>query len=93
MKPEDRKDKPNDQNDKWSIHIDKKEYFAQKNPMTGTELKALAGITGDFDIFKIVPGHGDDVKIGDEEPVHLKNGDHFYSVPRTLNPGGGNAAA
>jgi hypothetical protein len=58
-----------------------------KNPITGAELKALAGITGDFDIFKIVPGHGDDVKVGDAQVVELKNGDQFYSIPRTLNPG------
>ena len=87
MKPDENKDKPNDPHEKWSIHIDKKQYFAEKNPITGAELKALAGITGDFDIFKVVPGQGDDTKVGDAEAVEIKNGDHFYSVPRTLNPG------
>jgi hypothetical protein len=53
----------------------------------------MAGISGDFDIFKVVPGQGDDIKVGDTQEVELKNGDHFYSVPRTLNPGAGNAIA
>ena len=87
MKPEDKKDKPDDPHKKWSIHIDKKQYFAEKNPMIGAELKALAGIAVSYDIFKEVPGQGDDVKVGDTEEVELKNGDHFYSIPKTLNPG------
>lgn len=88
MRPDEKKDKPNDNpHDKWSIHIDKKQYFVEKNPITGAELKALAGITGDFDIFKVIPGAGDDIKVGDAEAVEIKNGDHFYSVPKTLNPG------
>lgn len=92
-KPDEKKDKPNDPHEKWSIHIDKKQYFAEKNPITGAELKAMAGITGDFDIFKVVPGPGDDIKVGDTEAVEIKNGDHFYSVPKTLNPGARDAVA
>ena len=60
--------------------------------MTGAELKALASISGAFDLFKVVPGHGDDIKIGDTDPVELNNGGHFYSAPRTLNPGARHAA-
>ena len=88
MKPDDNQNKPNDPHKKWSIHIDKKQYFAEKNPITGAELKTLAGITGEFDLFKVVPGQGDDIKVADAEQVELKDGDHFYSAPRTLNPGG-----
>jgi len=93
MKPDDNTSKPTDPHKKWSIIIDKKQCFAEKNPITGAELKALAGIVGDFDIFKVVPGHGDDVKVGDSQSIDIKDGDHFYSVPRTLNPGACDAAA
>lgn len=73
---------------KLTIHIDKKQYFAPKAQMTGAELKVLAGIAGDFVIYHVVPGQKDDVKVKDSEVVILKEGDHFYSVPGTLNPGG-----
>jgi len=68
------------------IHIDKKQYRAPKEEMTGAELRALAGITDKYDLWKKVPG-GDDIKIGRDEVVVLKNGDHFYTAPSTLNPG------
>lgn len=93
MNTDEKKGKPNSPHEKWSILIDKKQYFAEKNPMRGAELKALAGISGDFDIFKVVPGQGDDIKVDDAQEVELKNGDHFYSVPKTLNPGAINAFA
>ena len=55
--------------------------------MLGAELKKLGGVAPAFDLFKDVPGQGDDIKIGDADLVALKNGDHFYSVPKELNPG------
>ena len=73
---------------KLSIHIDKKQYFATKNPMTGAELKKLGGVAQDMDLWKEVHGQGDDIKIEDSTSVTLHEGDHFYSAPRTLNPGG-----
>ena len=77
-----------DHNETISIIIDKKEYKAPKEVMTGAELKALAQppIGNDKDLFETVP-KGDDIKIGDNQSVHLKNGMHFYSVPKTINPG------
>jgi hypothetical protein len=72
------------------IQIDHKPYKAEKTPMTGTELRTLANpdIGGDRDLFRVVPGPGDDVKVGDQEVVGLEPGMHFYSAPKTINPGG-----
>jgi hypothetical protein len=72
--------------EKIVIHIDKKEFKAPKNPMTGRELKNLGGVPGDYDLWHKIPGK-DDQRVGDEESVELKNGDQFYSAPSTLNPG------
>jgi hypothetical protein len=55
--------------------------------MTGAELKALAGITGDYDIWYETPGPNDDVKVRDDASFELRTGAHFYSMPRTINPG------
>jgi hypothetical protein len=68
------------------IHIDNKSYKAPKNPMTGAELKQLGGVAGGYDLWQKVPGE-DDKLINDGESVQLKNGEHFYSAPSSLNPG------
>lgn len=71
------------------IHIDHKPYKAPKERMTGSELRALADpdIGPDYDLYRVVPGREDDDLIGDTEEVELKNGMHFYSAPKTINPG------
>ncbi len=78
------KDKDKDRD--VQIHIDNKGYKTSKNPMTGSELKQLGGIAGDYDLWQKVPGK-DDKLIKDSDSVQLKNGDHFYSAPSSLNPG------
>ena len=77
------------------IQIDHKPYKAPKTPMTGTELRTLADpdIGADLDLFRVVPGPADDVKINDGDSVDLKEGMHFYSAPKTINPGALNAIA
>jgi hypothetical protein len=72
-----------------AISIDRKPYKAPKTPMTGAELRALADppIGSDRDLFLEVPGRGQDRLIQDAEPVDLKEGMHFYSAPKTVNPG------
>lgn len=73
-----------------TILIDKKEYKAPETGMTGAQLRALAEppIGPEYDLFQIVPG-GDDKLITDNEEVHLKNGDRFFSAPHNINPGAG----
>jgi hypothetical protein len=57
--------------------------------MTGIELRALHNppIGADRDLWKVVPGPGDDLRIGDNDKVDLHPGMHFYSAPTTINPG------
>ncbi|MEK6289217.1 MAG: multiubiquitin domain-containing protein [Acidobacteriota bacterium] len=90
-------DKPHDEDKKFiPIQIDHKPYKAPKTPMTGAELRALAEppIGADRDLFRVVPGPGDDVKVEDNDSVALEPGMHFYSAPKQINPGGqANAAS
>lgn len=71
------------------IHIDHKEYKVTEDALTGSQLRTTAKppISGDYDLYLENPGPGDDKKIGDTQSVPLKNGMHFYSVPREINPG------
>jgi E2/UBC family protein E/multiubiquitin len=73
------------------IVIDDKHYTAPKEVMTGEELRQLAKppIGPDRDLFEVVPGNHDDIKVANDQKVHLKPGMHFYSAPATINPGDG----
>ena len=63
------------------IIINKKHFTAPTSQMTGSALKALAGIPPSNKLFKEEPGKKPDRVIGDNEPVELENGDHFYDLP------------
>lgn len=77
------------------IQIDHRPYQAPRTPMTGAELKAFAQppIGPDYDLWLVVPGPADDDKIDDTHAVDLKPGMHFYSAPKTINPGDYHAPA
>lgn len=70
-----------------SIHIDNKEVKSP-NPTTGGALYNLGGIdAAQYDLFRETH-HGDDEPIlNNTTPVTLKDGDHFFSVQKKLNPG------
>lgn len=72
--------------DKIVIHVDQRKFDATQPVMTGTELRALASVAADRTLWREVPG-GDDDLVDDGEPVALKNGMHFYTVAKTVNPG------
>jgi len=77
------------------IKIDHKPYEAPRTPMTAEELRVLADpdIGPDRDLFLTVPGPADDRLINDGESVDLHSGMHFYTAPRSINPGGTDAAS
>jgi hypothetical protein len=70
-----------------TIIIDKKEKKSP-NPTTGAALYQLGEVAAGYDLWKEVPGKGDDELIpNDGTPEMLKNGDHFYTAQSSLNPG------
>jgi len=70
------------------IHIDRREFKVPGPTITGAQLRQLPSppIGPDFDLYEEVPG-GEDKLIEDDTVVELKNGLHFFSVPKTINPG------
>ncbi len=66
--------------DEVPIEIDRRPYKAPKPDMRGDELKALATIPADYQLFlDTPPGQGDDQLIPSDFVVHLKPGsrEHF----------------
>lgn len=69
------------------IHIDGK-LRESPDPTTGAALYLLGEVKADYDLYKEVRGKGDDLLVPNADAtIDLKNGDHFYSAKRTLNPG------
>ncbi len=76
--------------DTVTIHIGK-ERKVSPNPTTGQALYTLGGVDcNTLDLFRELHGKGDDQLIPcDISVIHLKDGDHFYTAQKTLNPGYG----
>lgn len=74
--------------DQVEIHIDKQPKKSP-TPTTGQALYLLGGVdAAKYDLWLEVPGKGDDEVIAnDSTPIDLKNGAHFYSAQKNLNPG------
>lgn len=69
-----------------NIQVDRVHYKVEVPSMTGAELRQLANVPADRDLFRVVPG-GTDVKIGALDVVQLKSGDRFFTAPGQINPG------
>ena len=41
----------------------------------------------DYDLWFETPGPADDQKLGDAVPFPVRQGNHFYSAQRAINPG------
>jgi hypothetical protein len=70
------------------IFIDKRK-LESPDPTTGAALYQLGGVDlNTYDLYREVHGKGDDELIRhDGTTVELKNGDHFFTVQKKLNPG------
>lgn len=70
------------------IHVDKKQYHSP-NPTTGAALYLLTTIDPNkYDLYREIHGNEDDEVIyNNNSELILKNGDHFYSVQKNINPG------
>jgi hypothetical protein len=70
------------------ILIDRKEYRAPSDEMTGEQIRQLSqpSIGPDRDLWQEVPA-GHDRLISNDEEVELRNGTHFFTAPSTINPG------
>lgn len=74
--------------DTASIHIDK-QNLKSPTPTTGSALYVLGSVDAtQYDLFLEVPGKGDDLLIAnDTRSIDLKDGSHFYTAQKNLNPG------
>lgn len=62
------------------IEVDGERYVSHHEVRSGAEIKALAHRPPGNLLYRLLPG-GQRVKIGDEEPVRLEEGERFITVP------------
>jgi hypothetical protein len=79
--PEEKADKPDPPGhpDKHEIFINEVKHDVDADSLSGAQLRALAGVPADYQLFLEQPG--DDKPIADGDSVKLKNGMKFYTLP------------
>ena len=76
----------NDNEHKKPYHffVDSKRYETDQSSLTGAEIKAIASVPPNYQLFLEEEGDKPDRQIGDTETVTMKEGEgtrHFYAVP------------
>ena len=73
----------------YRIKIDRGQYDVEAESLSGSELRALPepDLGNDVDLYLESRGDEDDRKIEDSDSVEMRNGLHFFSAARTINPG------
>jgi hypothetical protein len=65
----------------FTIFIDAIKYVVDKTSMTGAEIKALAHIDAQYQLYLEEQGDRPDKPIKDTEAVAIRNDMHFYAIP------------
>ncbi len=71
------------------VFIDGTKFDAPSEVMTGAALRNLPSppVPADRDLWLEVPGKGDDELIEPDKTYKVKPGSHYYTAPKTINPG------
>jgi hypothetical protein len=69
------------------IFIDEVKYELPTVQQAGAQLRALAPVPADRDLWLEMHGSKDDVLIRADGQYDVKPASHFYTAPSTINPG------
>jgi hypothetical protein len=64
---------------KHTISVDDREYEIAEQYLSGTQIKVLAGIASDYQLF--LEAHGDDQPVADDSSVKIHSNMKFYALP------------
>jgi hypothetical protein len=65
----------------FTIFVDAKRYVTDKTSMIGSDIKALAHIDAQYQLYLEEQGDRPDKPIKDSEAVSIRNDVHFYAIP------------
>ncbi len=63
------------------FYVDGKEYSTDKSSLTGLEIKTIASVPGNYQLFLEEEGDKSDRAISDGEAVSVLRKEHFFAVP------------
>ena len=62
-----------------TIIVNNQAFKTAEHELTGTQIKMLAGIPPEYEIFRV---EGDkSIPVGNDERVHLHDNEHFRAIP------------
>lgn len=63
----------------FTIFVNNQPFKTAAHELTGAEIKALAGVPADYELFEV---HGSQTSpVGDSQKVHIHNDLHFRAIP------------
>ncbi len=62
-----------------TIFVNNKPIETEKEELTGGQIKELAGVPADYELFEVKGNHT--VPVGNEEKVKVHNNQHFRAIP------------
>jgi len=62
-----------------SLFVNNQRFKTTEQELTGTQIKALAGIPSDYELFHVEGTNS--VPLGDADHVQLHAGEHFRAIP------------
>ena len=73
----------------FNIKIDRDHFKVSETSLTGAQLRALPDPNLGTDVDLYIEGRGGDADriIADDESVEIKDGTHFFTAARNINPG------
>jgi hypothetical protein len=63
----------------FKVFVNNVEFTTHEHELTGAQIKALARVPTDYELFQVQGDHT--VPVGNEEVVHIHNNDHFRAIP------------
>ncbi|HEV2523429.1 MAG TPA: multiubiquitin domain-containing protein [Candidatus Acidoferrales bacterium] len=71
--------KPEPESHKFIIFVNNREFTTDQHELTGAQIKALAGVPADYELFEV---KGDQtVSVGNDQVVRIHDKLHFRAIP------------
>lgn len=68
------------------IVIDDKEYAVDKDAITGSELRSMAGLDASAELLQSIPGSNNDKFVESLDIIKVENGARFISLKKIIGP-------
>ena len=66
-------------NHEIKIFVNNQAFETATDDLTGTQIKALAGIPADYELFRVEGQNS--IPVGNDQQLHLHENEHFRAIP------------